>query len=214
MTGPITDDLSFPTLRIGDEAPDFTARTTHGEFVLSSLRGRWVMLFAHPADFTPVCTSEFIALSKLEPVFRERDCVLLGLSADSLPAHLAWISAIEERFNVRVPFPIVEDPSMEVARAYGMIDLEAQNSATVRSVFFIDPTGIIRTIINYPASVGRSVAELQRVLCALQEVDRSNILTPEGWHPGEPAIAPPPQTQEAVQKAGPSWFLQPKKPRS
>ncbi|MBS1031373.1 peroxiredoxin [Gluconobacter cerinus] len=213
MTGPLTEDSAFFPLRIGDEAPDFTARTTHGEFVLSSLRGRWVMLFAHPADFTPVCTSEFIAFAKVETFFRERNCVLLGLSADSLPAHLAWITAIEERFNVRIPFPIVEDPSMEVARAYGMMDLEAQDSATVRSVFFIDPTGIIRAILSYPASVGRSVAELQRMLSALQEVDRSNVLTPEGWQPGQAAIAPPLQTQEAVQKAGPSWFLQPKKPR-
>jgi len=202
-------ETPLPPLRIGDRAPDFSARTTHGEFIMSALRGHWVLLFAHPADFTPVCTSEFIALARSAEEFQQRDCVLLGISADSLPAHLAWIDAIHTQFDVHVPFPIIEDPSLAVARAYGMLDSAAQDSATVRSVFVIDPSGIIRAILNYPATVGRSVPELLRLVCALQEVDRSGALTPENWQPGQCTIAPPLQTQAAVEKAGAKWFFQP-----
>ncbi|MFT9365184.1 MAG: peroxiredoxin [Gluconobacter sp.] len=202
-------ESSFPSLRIGDRAPDFSARTTHGEFIMSALRGHWVLLFAHPADFTPVCTSEFIALARSAEEFQQRDCALLGISADSLPAHLAWVNAIRTQFDVHVPFPIIEDPSLAVAKAYGMLDSTAQDSATVRSVFMIDPTGTVRAILNYPATVGRSVPELLRLLCALQEVDRAGALTPESWQPGQRTIAPPLQTQAAVEKAGAKWFFQP-----
>ena len=214
MTDLTFQDTSFPPPRIGDEAPDFRARTTQGDFTLSDLRGRWVMLFAHPADFTPVCTSEFIALARSEEEFREMNCVLLGLSVDSLPAHLAWVEAIRSRFGIRIPFPIIEDPSMIVSRAYGMLDHAAQDSATVRAVLVIDPSGFIRASLNYPASVGRSVSELLRLLAALQEVDRNNVLTPEGWSPGNDTIKPPVQTQDDVAEAGPAWFLRTTSERS
>lgn len=154
------------SLKIGDAAPDFTARTTQGDFTLSSLRGRWVILFSHPADFTPVCTSEFIAMARAVPQFEAMDCALVGLSVDSLPAHLAWLEAIRMRFGVTVSFPVIEDPSLAIARAYGMLDLDARNSATVRAAYFIDPNGIVRVITWYPATVGRSVAEMLRVLRA------------------------------------------------
>lgn len=213
MTAPFpsadTEKVVPRPLRIGDRAPDFSARSTHGEFLLSALRGRWTLLFAHPADFTPVCTSEFLALSRSADAFREADCVLLGISADSLPSHLGWIEAIRVEFGVTVPFPIIEDPSLAVARAYGMLDCEAQDSATVRSVFVIDPAGIIRAILNYPATVGRSVPELLRLVHALQEVDRSGTLTPEGWKPGQRTMPPPLQTQADVEKAGGAWFFDP-----
>ena len=209
MTASFPVESQLPTLRIGDRAPDFSARTTHGEFIMSALRGHWVLLFAHPADFTPVCTSEFIALARSAEEFQKRDCALLGISADSLPAHLAWVEAINTQFGIQIPFPIIEDPSLAVARAYGMLDSAAQDSATVRSVFVIDPSGIIRAILNYPATVGRSVPELLRLLCALQEVDRAGALTPESWQPGQRTVAPPLQTQAAVEKAGAKWFFQP-----
>ncbi|AQS85965.1 MAG: peroxiredoxin [Acetobacter aceti] len=196
----------FP--RIGDRAPDFVARTTHGRLQLSSLRGHWVMLFSHPADFTPVCTSEFLAFSQAFNRFKELDCALLGLSVDSLPAHLAWIEAIRAQFGVTVPFPIIEDPSMAVARAYGMLDLTAQSSATVRTVHILDPEGIIRAITWYPMSVGRSVTEMLRLVAALQKVTQDDVLTPAGWQPGDATVLPAVQTQEDAAAAGPAWFMQ------
>lgn len=193
--------------RIGDMAPDFMARTTQGMLTLSALRGQWVLLFSHPADFTPVCTSEFIAFAQAAAQFAAMNCALVGLSVDSLPAHLAWIEAIRERFDVRIPFPVVEDPSMAIARAYGMLDPTARNSATVRSVYMIDPQGIVRATTCYPMTVGRSVAELLRLLAALQRVDEGDVLTPEGWTPGGHVVLPTAQTQDAVMQAGPSWFM-------
>ncbi|MGD7070196.1 peroxiredoxin [Acetobacter sp. AAB5] len=193
--------------RIGDMAPDFMARTTQGMLTLSALRGQWVLLFSHPADFTPVCTSEFIAFAQAAAQFAAMNCALVGLSVDSLPAHLAWIEAIRERFDVRIPFPVVEDPSMAIARAYGMLDATARNSATVRSVYMIDPQGIVRATTCYPMTVGRSVAELLRLLAALQRVDEGDVLTPEGWTPGGNVVLPTAQTQDAVMQAGPSWFM-------
>lgn len=195
------------SLKIGDEAPDFTARTTQGEFTLSSLRGRWVILFSHPADFTPVCTSEFIAMARAVPQFDAMDCALVGLSVDSLPAHLAWLEAIRARFGVTIPFPVIEDPSLAIARAYGMLDVDARNSATVRAAYFIDPRGIVRVITWYPATVGRSVAEMLRVLRALQRVERGDVMTPEGWTPGADVVLPAGQTYDEVAATGPDWFM-------
>lgn len=193
--------------RIGDVAPDFSARTTHGSLTLSDLRGQWVLLFSHPADFTPVCTSEFIALARAEGEFAALQCRLVGLSVDSLPSHLAWLEAIHSCFGVRIPFPVIEDPSMAIATAYGMLDDAARSSVTVRGVFVIDPSGVIRAITWYPVSVGRSVNELLRLVRALQEVDRSGLLTPEGWQPGGPMVEPTDLSEDAVVKAGPAWFL-------
>ncbi|MFT8369299.1 peroxiredoxin [Acetobacter papayae] len=195
------------SLRIGDTAPDFMARTTRGVLTLSSLRGQWVLLFSHPADFTPVCTSEFLALARAEPEFRAMGCALVGLSVDSLPAHLAWVEAIRTQFGVSVPFPIVEDPSLVIAQAYGMLDAAARNSATVRGTYFIDPQGIVRVVTWYPMTVGRSVDEMKRTLAALQRVSKGDVLTPEGWEPGGAVVLPAGQTQEEIEALGPQWFM-------
>jgi len=187
-----------PALQIGDIAPNFRARTTVGEMSLSDHRGRWVLLFSHPADFTPVCTSEFVALARASEQFDALDCQLIAVSVDSLYSHLAWVRAIHEHFGVTVGFPLVEDPSMVIGRAYGMLAEEAPDAATLRSTFFIDPDGIIRTILNYPATIGRSVDELLRVLGALQRVDSGNVVTPEGWRPGDDVLLPPHQDQDSA----------------
>lgn len=195
-------------LQIGDAAPNFRARTTMGEMSLSDYRGGWVLLFSHPADFTPVCTSEFIALSRARERFNAMDCELVAISVDSLYSHLGWIRAIREHFDVTVGFPIVEDPSLVIGRAYGMIANDAPDAATLRSTFFIDPDGIIRAMLCYPATIGRSVEELLRVLAALQRVDRDNVVTPEGWRPGDDVLLPPYQDQVSVLDAADDacWF--------
>ena len=198
-------------LQIGDVAPDFVARTTQGDLTLSALRGHWVVLFSHPADFTPVCTSEFIALAQAEPAFKALNCALIGLSVDSLSSHLAWVEAIRDQFGVTIPFPIIEDPSMVIARAYGMLDATAESSVTVRAVYVLDPTGVVQAFTCYPPTVGRSVSELLRLVAALQTAAQDDVLLPEGWQPGQPTITPVMLTQQAVEKAGPAWFMpQPK----
>jgi peroxiredoxin (alkyl hydroperoxide reductase subunit C) len=176
---------------LGEPAPLFHARTTQGDRGLEDYRGRWLVFFAHPADFTPVCASEFIAFSKAYDRFQALGCDLLGLSVDSLFAHIAWVANIKERFGVAVPFPIVEDPSMAIARAYGMLHPGAHTSATVRASFVIDPDGAIRAITWYPMNVGRSVEELLRLVAALQTSDARAVFTPEGWRPGDRALVPP-----------------------
>lgn len=178
-------------LRMGDKAPDFEARTTQGPISLSSYRGRWLLFFSHPADFTPVCTTEFVALARAQPRFDAMECALLGLSVDSLYSHAAWIRAIRERFEVDIRFPIVEDPSMVIGRAYGMLDENARDSSTVRASYFIDPEGIIRAITHYPMALGRSVEEMIRMVAALQAVQDGTRLAPEGWRPGEPMLLAP-----------------------
>lgn len=181
-------------LLIGSAAPRFTARTTMGERSLDDYRGRWLVFFSHPADFTPVCTSEFLTFSRLFPEFQKLDCDLLALSVDSLFSHIAWIRSIKERFGIAVPFPILEDPSMAIAAAYGMIHPEAGDASTVRANFVIDPDGIVRAIGWYPMSVGRSVPEILRAVQALQTADRQNAWTPEGWQPGDDLLEPAPLT--------------------
>ena len=199
--------------RIDALAPEFEARTTQGLVRLSDYRGRWLLFFSHPADFTPVCTTEFIAFEKSRAKFEALNCALMGLSVDSLYAHLAWVKDIEARFGVRIAFPIVEDISMSVSRVYGMVHEGSVNTAAVRSVFFIDPDGYIRAIIHYPMNVGRSVSEILRVLNALQTSERQGVATPEGWQVGDDAVLPPPLDQnEADQReqASPqSWYLTP-----
>ncbi len=198
----------WPVLRVGDVAPDFEARTTMGPVSLSSFRGRWLLLFSHPADFTPVCTSEFVALTRAADRFAALNCALLAVSVDSLYAHLAWVRAIHEAFGVTVNFPIVEDTSMNVGRAFGMIADDATDSATMRSSFFIDPDGIIRASCCYPPTVGRSVDEMLRVIAALQRVDADHIVTPAGWQPGDDVLLPPSSNQAAVlaMPDDPAWF--------
>lgn len=192
-----------------DPAPEFRARTTMGERALSDYRGKWLLLFSHPADFTPVCTSEFVALAQAAPRFRALECELLALSVDSLFSHLAWVRSIREQFGVEIPFPIIEDPSMAIARAYGMIAPRASDAAMVRAVFAIDPEGVIRAITWYPMTTGRNVEELLRLVAALQTTDAHDVSTPEGWQPGQDVILPPPLTaEEAYQRheAGADWY--------
>ena len=193
---------SGSSLRIGELAPDFVARTNHGQLTLSALRGKWVMLFAHPADFTPVCTSEFITLARMTPQFSALNCVLLGVSVDSLPSHIAWVESIRERFGVEIPFPIIEDPSMAIARAYGMLDSSSQNSVTVRAVYMIDPDGVVQAMTWYPYAVGRCVQEMLRLLQALQRVAGGDALTPEGWQPGDDVLQPQVQVQQDITATG------------
>ncbi|MDG2522930.1 peroxiredoxin [Caulobacter segnis] len=187
-------------LRPGDAAPAFRARTTHGERALEGYRGRWLIFFSHPADFTPVCTTEFISLARAADRFAKLDCELLGLSVDSLFSHLAWLLSIEETSGTTVPFPIVEDPSMAIAQAYGMTAPGDTDSASVRATYFIDPKGIIRALTWYPMTNGRSVEEMLRLLAALQATDKEGGLTPEGWRPGEALISPAPVTLEAARQ--------------
>ncbi|MFC3308607.1 peroxiredoxin [Blastomonas aquatica] len=197
--------LPARAIRIGDPAPDFTARTTQGEKSLRDYRGHWLVFFSHPADFTPVCTTEFIGMERAADQFRAMDCALLGLSVDSLYAHHAWLHAIRESFGVTISFPVVEDPSMAIGHAYGMIDELAESSAAMRCTYFIDPQGIVRAITTYPHNVGRSVAEMLRLLAALQRADDGSVMTPEGWQPGDDLLqAPDPEAMP--DGAAADWF--------
>ena len=187
---------SFP--RINEPAPDFKAKTTHGERSLADYKGKWLILFSHPADFTPVCTTEFIGFAKAADTFRKMNCELLGLSIDSLYSHLAWVQNIKEKFGVEIPFPIIEDIKMDVAGAYGMVHPGAADTQAVRATFFIDPDGILRAMVYYPMSNGRAISEFVRLLQAMQTSDERKVATPEGWAPGNDVIVPPPQTTAAV----------------
>lgn len=184
--------------RLNEPAPQFEANTTHGIKKLSDYQGKWLVLFSHPADFTPVCTTEFIAFAKHHQDFQDLNCDLLGLSIDSTYSHLAWIQNIKEKFGVEIPFPIIEDLSMKVAHAYGMIQPGASDTSAVRTTFIIDDKGILRAMVYYPMSNGRSVPEFLRLLKALQTSDENGVATPEGWQPGESVIVPPPQTRDAA----------------
>lgn len=159
-----------------------------------SYRGKWLLFFSHPADFTPVCTSEIIAFAKAAPQFQALGCELLALSIDGLYSHLAWLRSIKEHFGIDVPFPIVEDPSMAVARAYGMLPVRAGSSGTVRGMFLIDPEGVIKAISWYPISTGRSVEEALRTFQAIRTTYQESLYTPADWQPGGSCVVPPPKT--------------------
>lgn len=195
-------------LRIGDVAPDFIARSTAGPVRLSDYRGEWLLFFSHPGDFTPVCTSEFVAIARASDRFAALDCALLGHSVDSLFSHLAWIRAIHDDLGVTIAFPIVEDSSLEIAHAFGMVDAASQNATSVRATFFIDPEGIVRALTVYPPSVGRSVEELLRTLAALQRTNDGSAMTPEGWTPGADILLPPAMLagDALTAKAATGWF--------
>lgn len=193
--------VSLP--RINEPAPAFRAMTTHGERALSDYAGKWLILFSHPADFTPVCTTEFIGFAKAADRFAALNCDLLGLSIDSIYAHIAWVRSIKDNFGVEIPFPIIEDLKMEVAHAYGMIHPGAGDTSAVRATFVIDPNGVMRAMMYYPMSNGRSVEEFVRLVQALQTSDAQKVATPENWHPGEAVIVPPPKTAaEAEARVG------------
>ena len=184
--------------RIGDRAPAFKAVTTQGEITFpDQYSGSWVILFSHPADFTPVCTSEFMTFASMEDQFANCNCKLVGLSVDGLYSHIAWLRTIKEKIeyrgmkNVEVKFPLIEDITMEVAKRYGMIQPGESSTKAVRAVFVVDPKGIIRTIIYYPLSLVRNFDELLRVVIALQTADAFQIATPADWRPGDDVIVPP-----------------------
>ncbi|NMM45669.1 peroxiredoxin [Rhodospirillaceae bacterium KN72] len=186
--------------RLNEAAPYFDAKTTHGQRKLSDYKGKWLVLFSHPADFTPVCTTEFMAFAKAHDKFQALNCDLLGLSIDSNYAHIAWARSIEQNFGVKIPFPIIEDLSMKVANAYGMIQPGASDTSAVRATFIIDPEGKLRAMVYYPMSNGRSIDEFLRLVTALQTSDTHGVATPEAWQPGDLCIVPPPATQEAAEK--------------
>jgi peroxiredoxin (alkyl hydroperoxide reductase subunit C) len=186
-----------------EEAPDFEARSTQGPLSLKSFRGQWVLLFSHPADFTPVCTSEIVAFARLAPEFARHGCQLIAMSVDGLYSHLAWLHSIQSKLGIAIPFPLVEDPSMSIARAYGMLPRSPSSSATVRGSFLIDPQGLIRSINWYPISTGRSVDEALRSFKAIKLSYDAPIYTPADWQPGEDAIIPPPRTFEAAEDLPP-----------
>ena len=192
--------------RLNEPAPDFKAKTTHGDRSLADHKGKWLILFSHPADFTPVCTTEFIGFAKAHETFKSMDCELLGLSIDSLFSHLAWTRNIKEKFGVTIPFPIIEDIKMDVARAYGMVHPGAADTQAVRSTFFIDPKGVLRAMVYYPMSNGRSIPEFVRLLQAMQTSDKNGVATPEGWKPGCDVIVPPPKTADAADKRAEEGF--------
>ncbi|MCB9878108.1 MAG: peroxiredoxin [Planctomycetes bacterium] len=186
--------------RLNEPAPDFSAVTTYGKRSLSDYRGKWLVLFSHPADFTPVCTTEFMAFARNHERFQALNTELLGLSIDSKFAHIAWVRSIKEKFGVDVRFPIIEDLSMQVAHAYGMIQPGASDTSAVRATFIIDPEGVLRAMVYYPMSNGRSVEEFVRLIQAMQTSDQHKVATPEAWKPGEAVIVPPPVTTGAAEK--------------
>jgi peroxiredoxin 2/4 len=193
---PIAQSYSMP--RIGDPAPAFKAITTQGEISFpEQYAGSWVILFSHPADFTPVCTSEFMTFATMEDKFAKANCKLVGLSIDGLYSHIAWLRTIKEKIefkgmkNVEVKFPLIEDITMEVAQKYGMIQPGESSTKAVRAVFIIDPKGIIRIILYYPLSTGRNFDEIYRLIIALQTADAFEVATPADWRPGDDVIVPP-----------------------
>ena len=196
----MTDQVTPSMPRINEPAPAFKAKTTHGERSLDDYKGKWLVLFSHPADFTPVCTTEFMGFAKAADRFKALNCELLGLSIDSVHSHIAWMRSIEEKFGVEITFPIIDDLSMNVARAFGMIHPGASDTSAVRATFLIDPEGVIRAMVYYPMSNGRSVDEFVRLLTALQTSDTNKVATPENWQPGEAVIVPPPATADAAKK--------------
>jgi len=190
--------VSMP--KLGEKAPDFEAQTTFGNLKLSDFKGSWVIMFSHPADFTPVCTTEFIAFARIQPELKKRGVELLGLSVDSITSHIAWARNIEEKAGVKINFPIIADLNKDVSAVFGMVHPGQSKTETVRAVFVIDPNQVIRLILYYPLSTGRNMDEILRVVDALQTADANGVATPADWRPGEMVIVPPPLTQEMAEQ--------------
>jgi peroxiredoxin (alkyl hydroperoxide reductase subunit C) len=191
-------EQAVPMPRIGDKAPAFQAVTTQGDINFpNDYEGKWVIFFSHPADFTPVCTTEFMTFAHMAEDFKNLNCELVGLSVDGLYSHIAWLRTIKEKIefngmkNIEVKFPLIEDITMEVSKKYGMIQPGESNTKAVRAVFFIDPKGIIRAMIYYPLSMGRNFDEIKRAVIAMQTADKYSIATPADWRPGDDVIVPP-----------------------
>ncbi len=184
---------------IGDLAPSFKAKTTMGDINFpEDYMGKWVILFSHPADFTPVCTTEFMTFATMQEDFRKLNTELIGLSIDSIYAHIAWLRTIKEKIeykgmkNVEVLFPVIEDLKMDVAKAFGMLQPNASTTQAVRAVFIMDPEAKVRAILYYPLSMGRNMDEIMRMIIAMQKADKEHIATPANWQPGDDVIIPPP----------------------
>ena len=186
--------------RLNEPAPEFEAVTTHGVIRLSDYRDSWLILFSHPADLTPVCTTEFIAFTKIYPELQKRHVELLGLSIDSVYSHIAWVRNIEERTGTKIPFPVIADLDRGVASKFGMVMPGESKTETVRCVFVIDPKGVLRAMIYYPLSLGRNMDEILRIIDALQTSDRHGVATPANWRPGDKVIVPPATTQEVAEQ--------------
>lgn len=185
--------------RIGDMAPDFAAMTTTGKMQFSEyIMGKWTILFSHPADFTPVCTTEMSGFALEQKFFDEHQAKLVGLSIDSIHSHIAWVNNVKKNTGVLFEFPIIADIDMKVSKLYGMLQPGESETAAVRAVFFIDPTGKIRLIMYYPLNVGRNMDEIKRVLVALQTADKYKVAMPLNWRPGDKVIVPPPKTVEEM----------------
>ena len=192
------DCITFPG--IGEPAPDFEAETTQGPLKLSSFKGKWVILFSHPADFTPVCTTEFLAFTAINEDLRTLNVQLVGLSVDSVSAHLAWVHAVKEKMGVQITFPIIADLTMEISRKYGMIHKGQSSTAAIRTVFFIDDKGIMRAMLYYPMQNGRYMPEILRLIKALQTSDKYKVATPANWQPGDKVVVPAPKTAAEMEK--------------
>jgi len=186
--------------RIGDRAPEFEAITTHGVKRLADYQGKWLVLFSHPADFTPVCTTEFMAFAQIYDELKKRNTELLGLSVDSNSSHIAWVRNIEEKMGVKIPFPVIADLNKDVAVKYGMIHPSQSATVTVRCVFVIDDQQVVRAIIYYPLTTGRNMAEIVRLVDALQTTDKYKVATPANWKPGDDVIVPAPSTQQLAEQ--------------
>lgn len=185
-------------VKIGQRAPEFEANTTMGKVSLNNYAGKWLILFSHPGDFTPVCTTEMIAFTRAHTYFKQLNTELLGLSVDSNSSHLAWVYDIYCRTGIKISFPIIADRNGEIARRYGMISNDISNTETVRNVYIIDDKGIIRTILIYPMNVGRFIPEIIRVVQALQMADCAQGSTAANWIPNQPVIVSPPKTYEEL----------------
>ena len=184
--------------RLNEPAPDFTAETTQGPLTLSSLLGKWVVLFSHPADFTPVCTTELVEFARNHEKFAALNTQLIGLSIDSIYSHIAWIRNMEEKFGIRIPYPMIADLDMKVAMLYGMVHPGASSTATVRCVFVIDDKGNTRAMIYYPLTNGRNIPEIVRLVTALQTAEANSCATPVNWQPGDQVILPAPKTVQGA----------------
>ena len=209
-------------VKIGQKAPNFQATTTFGKIGLEDYKGKWLVLFSHPGDFTPVCTTEMIAFTRAHTYFKQLNTELLGLSVDSNPSHLAWVFDIYCKTGIKVSFPIIADRNGEIARKYGMISNDISNTETVRNVFIIDDKGIVRTILIYPMNVGRFIPEIIRIIQALQMADCMNGATAANWMPNQPVIQAIPKTFNQLEERneqikeennGISWYLSFKEPK-
>lgn len=210
-------------VKIGDIAPDFEAVSTMGKISLQDYKGKWIVFFSHPGDFTPVCTTEIIAFAKVNTYFEKLNTNLLGLSVDSNSSHLAWLYDIYRKTGIRVPFPIIADRNGQIARKYGMISNSINSMETVRNVYIIDPNGIVKLILVYPMNVGRCIPEILRAVQALQVADENNASTSANWIPCEPVILSTPKTFDELlerireikkNQSGMSWYLSFKEPEN